>query len=97
MRISIFPRGGTPATHAVLCRKKLAYCEDMVLRGLLAPLDSSDIRKGCVVVGNVDLRERGPDAYDYQLMRASGWGFSNAWGIRPSGPTGIGVWQLQTR
>jgi hypothetical protein len=95
MRIDIFPRGGSPETHERICRQSLRYCEDMVVMGMLALVDPNDIRKGCVVVGPVKLRE--DEILDRNMLRASGWGFSSAWSMRPSGPTGICVWQLNTR
>lgn len=93
MRIDIWAFGTTPETHPRLCRKKLAYCEEMILRKMLSPIDPLDLRKGCIAARGLRLDEREAEE---SMKRAAGWGFDSAWGIMESGYAGPGVWQLRT-
>lgn len=94
MRIPVWAFGTSPDSHPRLCRKKLSYCEDLIQRKLMFPIDSTDIRKGCVAARGVRLDE---EAHEQSLTRAAGWGFDAAWGIRQSGFAGPLVWQLRTQ
>ena len=95
MRISIWAFGTHPETHSRLCRKKLSYCEELVLRKFLRPVDLTDIRKGCIATIR-GLNFDSNDAHEASLTRAAGWGFDAAWGIRQSGYAGPLVYQLRT-
>jgi hypothetical protein len=94
MRIPIWAFGTAPGTHQRLCRKKLSYCEDLVSRKLLHPVDSTDIRKGCIAAIR-GLNFDSNDSHEASLTRAAGWGFDSAWAIMESGHGGPLVWQLQ--
>jgi len=91
MRIDIWAFGTSPTTHARLCRKKVSYVENGILKGELFPIDRDDLRKGCIVAKGVRLNPE-----DNHEKRAAGWGFDAAWGIRQSGYAGPLCWQLRT-
>ena len=94
MRIPVWSHDANPSVDPFLCRKKLGYCEDLILRGQLRALDSKDISKGCIALCRLDLRES--VSHIDSLKRAAGWGFSSAWSVRQSGWAGPLVYQLNT-
>ncbi len=95
MRVNIWAFGTSPETHQRLCKKSLHYCEDLIQRRLLFPIDSTDLRKGCTAARG--LRLDAEQSADVSLSRSAGGGFDAAWAIRMSGYAGPNVWQLNTR
>ena len=94
MRIKIWAHDAQPETHLPLCRKKLNYVEDLLIKRQLRMVDPRDIRKGCIAMRHMSFRD---DDHAASLTRAAGGGFDSAWGIRQSGYAGPLCWQLMTR
>lgn len=91
MRLPVFSRDSNPAIDPFLCKKSAFYVESLIASGMALWVDSSDKSKGCIGIGMLRLRHE----VDPMTLTA-GSGYDTAWGIRPSGYAGPGVWQLKT-